>query len=480
MTFSDLYHRKTQGYVRMVGTGGVARSLTTAIAKMLATQPSKLPNQPGYLFDISLNESFSWGEQRIAQGYEHLLNLIQHHESQAITTGRDLRQIPLQVLSKNNSHHFSQQQWQNFLDLIDLQLLQIRNPALTFASQVSTTLDFILDRYILESHRAQLELAKSSGDFSQLPLTAFKSDLPQSFWELLKEQKANKAKDFADPEFDSNFFKVNFAIQRCIDYEQKLEIWQEARQKVSPEELEYQVAELGFTSWDAMIEESSLLPWSQLYQLPKFLHEPLETYRTGWQAIPKVIQACSVTQTPLILFDATDAQLFPDQFLLAVQQALVLLRILPSPLREPSNFSAEDITQLSSPAFSRALGLKQLQQPLKSPIPLDQLPKFIRPGLTQAFQIYLDVLLKGGETIWFPKIENLDRLFNFKLSHGKTILETDPVYAYSRAVVYQIKQGKTEYVELIRHQYPVFEAYYELIDQASSGFAATQQATLAE
>ncbi|NEO61388.1 MAG: hypothetical protein F6J94_23595 [Moorea sp. SIO1F2] len=466
MTFSDLHHRKTQGHLRMVGTGGVARSLTTAIARMLSTQPSKIPNQPGYLFDISLNESFSWGEQRIVGGYEHLLHLVQHHESQATATGRDLRQIPLQVLSKNNSHHFSKQQWQNFLALIDIQLLQIRNPALTFASQVTTTLDLILERYILESNRTQLELAKNTGDFSKLQLSAFKTDIPESFVELIKVQKANHAKDFSNPEFDSHFFRINFAIHRCIDHNQKLEIWQEARQKNSPEELDHHVAELGFPGWDVMIEQSSLLPWSQLYQLPKLLHEPLETYRTGWQAIPKVIQACSVTQTPLILFDATDAQLFPDQFLLAVQRALVILGILPSPLREPSNFSAEDITQLSNPAFARALRSRQLHQPLKSPIPLEQLPKFIRPSLTQAFQIYLDVLINGGEAIWFPKIENLDRLFHFKLSHGKTILETDPVYAYSRAVIHQIKQGKTEYVELIRHKYPVFEAYYEMIDQA--------------
>ncbi|NET58343.1 MAG: hypothetical protein F6K47_19955 [Symploca sp. SIO2E6] len=466
MTFSDLHHRKTQGHLKIVGTGGVARSLTTAIAKMLATQPSKLPHQPGYLFDLSLNESFSWGEQRIARGYEHLLHLVQHQESQATVTGRDLRQIPLQVLSKNNSHHFSKQQWQNFLALIDLQLLQIRNPALTFASQVSTTLDLILDRYILESHRAQLELAKNTKDFSQLQLNAFKTEFPESFWELIKVQKANQAKDFSAPEFDSPFFKSNFALQRCIDHHQKLEIWQETRQKVAPEELDHHAAELGFPCWDVMIEQSSLLPWSQLYQLPKLLHEPLETYRTGWQAIPKVIQACSATQTPLMLFDATDAQLFPEQFLLAVQQALVLLGILPSPLREPSNFAPDEITQLSNPAFARALHWSQLGQPLKSPIPLDQLPTFIRPHLTQVFQIYLDVLLKGGEAIWLPKIENLDRLFHFQLSHGKTILETDPVYAYSRAVVHQIKQGKTEYIKLIRHQYPIFEAYYELIDQA--------------
>lgn len=454
---SQLWQRKSQRTFHLVGLGGVARSLTTAIYKMLATQAYLLHNQEKFMFDGGLNEEFSWGENRIQRGYDMILSIIQNHEAEASESGRNLEQIPIHIIAKNNSHHFSQQGWASFLNLADIQFLSIRNPALSFPSLVNIIIEHILEDNVWAEYAAELEWARKAKDYSHLKVDWFNRNITPEMLKLFQTRRHQR--NLANPELDSKFFKLNLTYHRCIDRELKREIWQEVKQGLSAAEANRYAKDYG--NWQSMVEDCSQLEWKDLYELPEILRQPIEFYRTGWQGLKKVIKAGEVTQSPIFLYDATDVQLFSKEFLNSALEAMHKVGIIPQEHRKPVPFLESG--GKTTVSFSKAIQLNYLHPPLQQPVALENMPLFLHRAIAEAFEIYMELLRL--QKMWFPKDYEPSQLANITLSNNKTLLETDPVYVYSRAALWQKENADRTLTQLIRQQWPEFTSYYNIIDR---------------
>ncbi|MCP2729554.1 hypothetical protein [Limnofasciculus baicalensis] len=454
----ELVNLKLQKTFHLVSLGGVARSLTTVVAKMLATQSSRLSNREGFWFDGSLNEEFSWGENRIERGYDLMLQIVRDRALATSREQRNLLQVPIHIIAKNNSHHFSRKSWESFLTLADCQFLSIRNPALTFPSLINKTIEKKINdkEYLAESRLANLNKDDSR-------LKAMQSEV------LKIIQTPKNERDFAVPALECRDFKIDLHFHRCIDREMFLELWSELKDKMTDEDTTQYAQELGFSSWGEMVEKFSHFSLKQLYELPELLRQPLEGYRTGWRGLEKAIDAAKTTQTPIFCYDATDVQLFPEQFFQAAHQAMERGGISPATDRTPVSFydSQESQKVGLAASFHKAMQSDRLHQPLQQPIPLYKLPTFLHPLVLEAFEIYIRLLLDRS-TMWIPDDFDPWNLAQITLSNGKTVLETDPVYTYSRAIAANSTTAKTQLKQQIRQQFSEFETYYNVIDATAN------------